>query len=68
MKMTKLRIIHPLPSFICPFTYQEIPPLDVGQVVTLPTPVANLIIRKNRGREIKIENPFQRWEKSEEYK
>lgn len=62
--MKKVRIIHPIPSFVCPRRYIEVGPLEAGQTIELPEEVANLIIRKKRAREIKIENHFLKWDKS----
>ena len=62
MKTKKIRITNALPSFICPFTYQEIPPLDVGEIIELPSPVSDLIVRKGRAKEVKVVNAFAKWE------
>ena len=49
----KLKIICPVPSFVCPIRSLKVGPFDKGEIVNLPEPVANLLIRKKRATEIK---------------
>ena len=69
--MTKrVRIIHPVPSFVCPITARDTGKIvetgcwEVGEQVTLPDELADLLIEKGRAEEVKIiiENPFQKYE------
>lgn len=60
--MKTLRIINPVPSFICPYRRIECGPYDVGEIIVLPSRVADLLIRKKRAKEIIVENNFSKWE------
>ncbi len=46
--MKKIIIIHPVPSFVNPITYDNVGPLDTGTIISIEDEVANLLIRKNR--------------------
>jgi len=46
--MVKIIIIHPVPSFVNPITYENVGPLDTGEVIDIHQDVAKLLIRKNR--------------------
>ncbi len=60
--MKKIRIINPVPSFIDPVRYIQIEAMDKGVIIELPEAVADLLIRKNRAKEIIVENKFEKWE------
>ncbi|MDO8511409.1 MAG: hypothetical protein Q7S55_04560 [Nanoarchaeota archaeon] len=63
MNLKKIRIIHPVPSFVDPIRFIHIEAMDKGTTIELPEPVANLLIRKNRAKEVIVENQFLQWQK-----
>ncbi len=58
--MKNIKIIWPVPSFVCPIRDIVVGPFDRDEVVELPKAVARLLVKKKRGRF--IENPFGKWE------
>ena len=58
-----VKVIHPVPSFICPIRFINVKSMGKNEEVELPERVAELLIRKKRARE--VVNPFAKWERKD---